>query len=308
MQGKAVRRIALVLCIVILLASCSRESVDNSGFSVVAAGFPSYDAARAVMKGVGKPYMLLPPGVETHSYDPNPKDMTAVAEADLVIYTGGHSDHWIDEIIAADDDPPKAFRLIDQVELLSEEHREGMEEGHHSHTIDEHVWTSIPNEMRIVSAFADVLSSMDPENARTYMENSDGYIAELSVIDDEIREIVRNSRLDTLIFASRFPLLYFVREYGLEYYAAFPGCAEETEPSARTVAFLIDKAREIGCHHILNIEFSSASIARTIAEEAGCSVLVFYSMHNISASDFAAGETYVSLMRKNAETLREALS
>ena len=129
MQGKAVRRIALVLCIVILIASCSRESVDNSGFSVVAAGFPSYDAARAVMKGVGEPYMLLPPGVETHSYDPNPKDMTAVAEADLVIYTGGHSDHWIDEIIAADDDPPKAFRLIDQVELLSEEHREGMEEG-----------------------------------------------------------------------------------------------------------------------------------------------------------------------------------
>ena len=94
----------------------------------------------------------------------------------------------------------------------------------------------------------------------------------------------------------------------LEYYAAFPGCAEETEPSARTIAFLIDKARELGTRYVLNIELSSALIARTIAEEAGCGILVFSSMHNITLNDYLNGETYLSLMEKNADVLREALS
>ena len=303
------RLIPLMLLVILTLCSCGKAD-DPSGFSVVAIGFPAYDAARAVMSGVSEPYMLLPPGAESHSYDPNPKDMMMVADADLVIFTGGHSDHWVEEIISAMDEPPSAFRLIEQVSLLSEEHSEGMEHSHEDedHTVDEHVWTSIPNEIAIVSALADALASIDEEHGDIYRRNAVRYNDELSLIDEEIREIVSSSRLDTLIFASRFPLLYFAKEYGLSYYAAFPGCAEETEPSARTVAFLIDKAREIGVRYVLNIEFSSQSIARTIAEEAGCGVLTFYSMHNISAADFASGETYASLMEKNAEVLREALS
>ena len=307
------RKLLPVLLAALMIASCSSDSV-SSGFSVVAIGFPSYDAARAVMKGAGEPYMLLPPGVDTHSYDPNPKDMMMVAEADLVVFAGGHSDAWVLSILDSLEDPPASFALTDQVPLLSEELVEGMEHGHAGHghggehSIDEHVWTSIANEITIVSRLADELSLLDEGNSALYRANAEAYAEELGSIDAEIRDIVASSRLDTLIFASRFPLLYFVEEYGLGYYAAFPGCAEETEPSARTVAFLIDKAEELGCRYVLNIEFSSPSIARTIADEAGCSVLVFYSMHNISAVDFAAGETYATLMRRNAGVLREALS
>ena len=137
--------------------------------------------------------------------------------------------------------------------------------------------------------------------------NAEAYIASLEALDGEIRKIVEESPLDTLIFASRFPLLYFVKEYGLRYYAAFPGCAEETEPSARTVAFLIDKAKELGVPCILNIEMSSDLIARTIAEEAGVPVYTFSSLHNVTAREFASGETYITIMERNADILREAL-
>ena len=105
-----------------------------------------------------------------------------------------------------------------------------------------------------------------------------------------------------------FPLLYFVREYGLDYYAAFPGCAEESEPSARTVAFLIDKAKELEVPCILTIELSSELIARTIAEEAGCDVRVFNTLHNVTASDFRSGKDYPELMGENIEVLKEALN
>ena len=178
----------------------------------------------------------------------------------------------------------------------------------HDHGVDEHVWTSVPNEITIIGNLASMLSAVDPENAETYRSNAEKYIEKLKELDERIRKTVASSRLDTIIFASRFPLLYFAREYGLEYYAAFPGCAEETEPSARTIAFLIGKARELGVRDVLNIELSSSLIARTIAEEAGCGVLVFNSMHNITRGDFAQGETYITLMERNIEVLEEVLS
>ena len=296
---------AIALIIAALFSGCTE---DDSSYFAVAADFPSYDALRAVTGSEENILMLLPPGVESHGYEPTAKDMIAIADASVVVYTGGHSEVWVDRILSSVSDPPAVFRLVDQVELLSEEHREGMEAEEHDHGVDEHVWTSVPNEITIIGNLASMLSAVDPENAETYRSNAEEYIEKLKELDERIRKTVASSRLDTMIFASRFPLLYFAREYGLEYYAAFPGCAEETEPSARTIAFLIGKARELGVRDVLNIELSSSLIARTIAEEAGCGVLVFNSMHNITRGDFAQGETYITLMERNIEVLEEVLS
>ena len=242
------RLFAIIMIVISLFSSCSRSSGEETGFSIVAADFPSYDAARAVLGGTSGLTMLLPPGMESHSYDPTPRDMVRLSGCDLVVYAGGPSDEWVRTILSSLDDPPASFALTDQVELLAEEHREGMEEeedhGHDVHSIDEHVWTSPANEIRIIESLAETISSLDPERGKGCMENAEAYISRIEAVDARIRGIVENAERHTLIFASRFPLLYFVREYGLDYYAAFPGCAEVTEPSARTVAFLIDKAQE----------------------------------------------------------------
>ena len=308
------RRLIILLFVIPLLLSCSEtENQDEKSFSVVAVDFPSYDAARAILGSDDNLVMLLPPGTESHSYDPTPRDMILLSESDLVVYTGGPSDEWVVSILSSLDEKPASFALTEHVRLLAEEAKDGMEHveddhDHIDHGIDEHVWTSIPNEIAIIGNLADVLSEADSSRRELFQANAAAYIDSLEALDSEIRDIVSSSRLDTLIFASRFPLLYFAREYGVEYYAAFPGCAEETEPSARTIAFLIDKAKELGTRYVLNIELSSSLIARTIAEEAGCGVLVFNSMHNITRTDFMNGETYITLMERNAEVLREALS
>lgn len=88
---------------------------------------------------------------------------------------------------------------------------------------------------------------------------------------------------------------------------AFPGCSEQTEPSASTISYLIDKVKKDHNPVIFKIELSNGQIARTISEETGAKVRTIQSMHNVSAEDFDNGETYVSIMRKNAKAVKEAL-
>lgn len=298
----------LLLLLSLFLVSCNGEEHDSSEFSIVAVDFPSYDAARAVLGSDDNLTMLLPPGVESHGYEPTPKDMVRLSTADLVVYTGGPSDYWVSSLISTLDEPPELFLLVDQVELLDEERKEGMDGHDHGHdAFDEHVWTSPVNEARIIKNLCSVISTLDGENREAYERNSMAYIAKLETLDNDFRAIVADAPIKTLIFASRFPLLYFVREYGLDYYAAFPGCSEESEPSARTVTFLIDKAKELGVPVLLNIEMSSELIARTIAEEVHVPVRTFSAAHNVTSLEFKSGETYLSIMERNKNVLMEAL-
>ena len=111
----------------------------------------------------------------------------------------------------------------------------------------------------------------------------------------------------TLVFGDRFPFRYFADAYGLDYFAAFPGCSTETEASASTVAFLIDKVKAENIPVVFHIELSNAKIADTIAEAAGAKALELHAAHNISKADFESGVTYLDIMTRNADALREAL-
>ena len=176
------------------------------------------------------------------------------------------------------------------------------------HEIDEHVWTSPLNASAIAGQIAEVIAAADPENAEIYEENCGRYQKELLDLDAEFRNVVNDSERKLMIFGDRFPFRYFVDEYGLNYYAAFPGCAGDTEPSAATMAFLIEKVKEEGVPAVLKMELSNDDIANAIAEATGTEVRVFYSCHNLSAEDFENGETYLTMMRKNVETLKEVLN
>lgn len=122
------------------------------------------------------------------------------------------------------------------------------------------------------------------------------------------REVVENADSRLLIFGDRFPFRYLAEEYGLDYYAAFSGCASDTEPSAATMAFLINKVKEEKVPMVLKMELSNDNIAKAIAEATETDVKVFYSCHNLTAQEFKDGETYLSMMEKNVETLKEVLN
>ncbi|MDR1626666.1 MAG: metal ABC transporter substrate-binding protein [Spirochaetia bacterium] len=308
----------VVFGIVLFAAGCSRK--DNAAqpqgaenkITVSATIFPPYDFVRAIAGDRVNLSMLLPPGAESHSFEPSPQDIITMQNSRLFVYAGGESDEWVDRILESMDTANmKILPLMDCVDAVEEEIVEGMEEEEEEEegiAYDEHVWTAPKNAARIVQAIADALCALDAANADFYRQNSAAYIVKLEELDAEFRAVADNAKRKTIIFGDRFPFRYLADSYGLSYYAAFPGCSTETECSAATVAFLIDKMKSERVPVIFHIELSNEKIADTIAEATGAKKLLLHACHNISKSDFEKGEGYLSLMRGNLRNLREALN
>ena len=319
----------LIACLLpALLAACGQAPGtpgDDGRLKIVATDFPAYDFARAVGGEEADVSLLLPPGAESHSYEPTPRNIIDVQNCGLFIYVGGESDTWVDTILESLDRPVETLRMVDCVELLEEETIEGMTAHDHDHDhdghdhdgghgegevveADEHVWTSPLNAAKIVERIGERAAALDPAKAAAYRENAAAYMARILALDQEFRDFFDTVENKTLVFGDRFPLRYFAEEYGLACYAAFPGCSTQTEPSAATIAFLTEKLRAEGLSTVYYIEFSNHLVADSIAEAAGTGTALFHSCHNVSQADLDSGVTYVSLMVRNLETLRETMA
>lgn len=187
----------------------------------------------------------------------------------------------------------------------SEFHNEDSEEGHEE--TDEHIWTSPVNEIIMTEKICETLSKALPEEKENFQKNAESYISQLKELDNEFRTIVENAKINEIIFADKFPLQYFAKEYGLKYYAAFPGCGSDMEPSAKTIGFLVDKIKEDNIKAVFYLELSSHIVADAIETDTGAKPLQFNSCHNITQKQFDSGVTYVDLMKENVNNLKIAL-
>ncbi len=309
------KKAAVFFCLFLLLSlslsGCAEAPEDDGKLHIISTIFAPYDFARSICGEECTVSMLLTPGADIHTYEPTPQDIIAIQECDLFIYVGGESDAWVGELLSSLEGV-RTLRLTDCVALLEEEHVEGMEtqEDPHSHEDaepDEHVWTSPDNAAQITRAIGEILCQLLPEQAEAIAARVETYTGELDTLDNHIAGIVANAQLSTLIFADRFPMRYFTQHYGLRYFAAFPGCASNTEPSAAVVTFLIDKVNSEGIPVVFYTEFSNQKMADTICEATGAEKMRMHSCHNVSQEDFDSGASYLSLMYENARALEQAL-
>ncbi|MGM9595030.1 MAG: metal ABC transporter substrate-binding protein [Oscillospiraceae bacterium] len=301
------RLIAALLCLCLMLCGCTAQPEkphDETKLQIVCTSFPAYDFAREIAGDRAELTLLIKPGSEVHSYEPTPKDMIRIQESDLFICNGGESEQWAKTLITPELNTIYMMDCVDTVE----ESADGIynaEDGEPE--LDEHVWTSPLNAIKISEEICNALCKLDTDNAEAYKTNFAAYKAQLMALDREFRQVIKNSGKHTLVFADRFPMRYFALEYGLDCYAAFPGCSSETEPSAKTVAYLIDRVREDKIPAVLYMEFSNQKMADVICEDTGCKKLPFYSAHSVSAEQFKQGVSYLDLMRINLNSLKEAL-
>ena len=325
MKNKVLKTLSSIAIIALILGASifviTKFAGNKNSARIISSNFVGYDFARAVTGDKSEVSMLLKPGAEAHDFEPTPEDIINIKNADLFIYVGGESDEWVERLLEGNEIPAeKTLRLMDLVEVKEEGLSEGMEEHEeheHSHEAheahetheeyDEHIWTSPLNAIQLVNGIKTKLATIHPENKSTYTQNAGSYISRLLAIDQKIRDVVSSSAKKELIFGDRFPFRYFVDEYGLRYYAAFPGCSEQTEASSQTIAFLINKAKTDGIKTILKIELTSDKLAKTIAEETGAKVLTLNAAHNISKEDFESGLTYADIMEANVNVLKGAL-
>jgi metal ABC superfamily ATP binding cassette transporter, binding protein len=317
----------------------NREKFEQKKYSVVSTSFPGYDFARAVTKNTNiSTKMLVKPGAETHTYEPTPQDIIDIKNADMFVYVGGDSDTWVEKILKdVDTKKTHVVKLVDLVSTVEEEIVEGMEDedehehdhdhdhkhdhdhdhkhdhdhDHESHAhkhdhdeeeegpeIDEHVWTSPKKAMEIVKKIAKVASEIDTAEKNKIDDNTEKYVAEIAQVDKDLHQAI-DGKISEIVVADRFPFRYFADEFGLKYAAAFSGCSEQTEASAKTISFLINKVKQDKIKKIYKIELSNGKIAETVSKDMGAEVLELHSAHNVTADDFSKGVTYVDLMKRN---------
>lgn len=308
------KKIALLMIFLIFTTGCANINTNNTKsnrLNIVTTVFPPYDIARQICGDNADIMMLVKPGMESHSYDPTPQDIIKINNADIFIYIGGESESWVDEILKSTDNKAKSIiSMIDIINPIKEEHIEDMEhsdEHDDEEEYDEHIWTSPANMILFINEISENICETDVENKELYTKNANEYLDKIKKLDDDYRKTISEARNKTLLFADRFPFLYMTKEYGLSYYAAFPGCSEETEPSAKTMSFLIDKINKEDISAVFYIEFSNQKIADTICKATGVKKLFLHSCHNLSKEDFENGKTYEGIMRDNLNNIREAI-
>ena len=329
---KRILTLFLTLALILSLAACAApgEKADDGKIQIVATLFPYYDFARAIAGGRADVTLLLSPGREAHSFEPTPLDAVTISEADVFLYNGGEGEYWVEEMLdAAGEHIAVKARMMDHVDALGEEFSEGMQgadahdhdhdHGDHDHEsgeahdsdeieYDEHIWTSPKNAAILCRAVCDAICKADPANEDFYRANCDDYCAQIEALDARFADLCESAPRKLLVFADRFPMLYFCREFGLDYRAAFHGCSGDTEPSLATIKFLIDKVENENIPVVYTIDFGTKKVAAVVSECTGAAIETIYSMQTVSRADFDAGETYLTLMERNFEALRKGLN
>ena len=336
---KRIASFFLALALAFSLTACTVpvEKADGGKLQIVTTLFPYYDFARAIAQDRADVTLLLSPGREAHSFEPTPLDAVTISEADVFLYNGGEGEYWVESMLdAAGEHIAVASRMMDYVDALDEEYVEGMQgaDGHdhdhehgshddhddhdHDHEedehdsdeveYDEHIWTSPKNAVVLCRAVCDAICRADAENAAFYRANCENYCAQLEDLDARFSALCESAPRRLLIFADRFPMLYFCREFGLDYRAAFHGCSGDTEPSLATIKFLIDKVEDENIPVVYTIDFGTKKVAAVVSECTGAAIETLYSMQTVSRADFDAGETYLTLMERNFEALRKGLN
>lgn len=320
-----IRRILFtIMSLLVILTGCQSDStIENQSekLQIITTLFPQYDFARVIAGDKAEVTLLLPPGMEAHSYEPTPADMIKINKADLFIYTGESMEQWAHTMIESIDSNSVyvldvsndvSFLAPNQTEACEDhehshdeenEHNHEEEDGHY-HAYDPHIWTSPKNAMIMVNNILDALCEIDPENAAYYEENATNYLSELEELDAEFKEVVNQAKRMTIYHGGRFAMQYLTNEYGIDYVSA----PFEAEPSAALVAQMISDIKEQQIPVIYHEELVDPKIAQMISDETGAQMLLLHSCHNVSKEDFNQGVTYLSLMKQNVENLRMGLN
>lgn len=317
---KGIKSAILLITAFQFFSGCNKNQkniADSEKITVISTIFPAYDWVQEITAETPsiKNELLIKNGVDLHSFQPSAADIIKIASADILIYVGGESDSWINDILKTSASAKlKTINLMECLEenIYEEEIVEGMEsdeEDCEEPEYDEHVWLSLINADTICWKITKLLCQLDETNSTVYENNMKNYEDKLKSLYSEYQRAVSNSK-NTIIFADRFPFRYLAEDFNLKYYAAFAGCSAETEASFETVAFLANKLSELNLPVVFTIETSDKKLAETVinnSKNKAAKIEVMDSMQNTTFKQAEEGKTYLNTMEKNLAALKLAL-
>lgn len=314
---------ALIFCLLLLTGCTGEFPQKNADIHIVCTIFPEYDWTRQIVGDIENVQvtLLVKNGTDLHSYQPSVQDIAQIAQADLFCYAGGVSDDWVLDVLkTAENDNVTAISMLEAADAKEENLVLGMQEESHHHSrnepeegeeLDEHVWLSLRQAQLDCLAICDALCALDEAHASQYQTNCENYLQQLQELDALYTEkLEQNTARDTILMADRFPFRYLAEDYGLTYYAAFPGCSTETNASFETIVFLAEQMQEKQIPYLLVTESGDTTLAEAILKCADTEgeILTLCSMQSVTEKQLQEGLTYLGQMKQNLTVLLKALS
>ncbi|MBI5484805.1 MAG: zinc ABC transporter substrate-binding protein [Deltaproteobacteria bacterium] len=308
-----IHTVLLICCLSLNLTGCRKAEVKPAaGLQVVTSLFPLYDFARTIAGDKASVTLLLPPGMEPHTFEPKPEDMIRIAKSGLFIYTGPHMEPWADRVIKGIDN--KALRVVEAGKLVAyraaasdDDHHESKNGKHHEHAVmDPHIWLDFTNAASLVDAILEGFNSADPANSDLYRKNAVALKGRLTALDARFTEALASCDTRHFLHGGHYTFGYLARRYKLDYHA-LSGVSSDSEPSAVRMASIIRQIRASGVKYMFAEELLSPRLAETLAREAGVQLLTLHGAHNLSRDEFSRGITFFDLMNTNLERLQKGL-
>jgi ABC-type Zn uptake system ZnuABC Zn-binding protein ZnuA len=315
------RAVALA-CLLLLppaIAGCGDDDPAAAGAErvrVVATTTHAADLVRAVAGDRADVTGLLPANADPHEYEVRPGDVQALADADLVVRSGGDLDAWLEDAIESSGTGADELVLIDHVETIEgghgheeeEEEAEEHEEGEEEHEVDPHWWQDPRNAAKAVAAIEAALRAADPAGAEEYAAAAASYRGELEALDRAVAACIDAiPPAQRKLVTTHDALGYYADRYGLEVVGAvIPSLSTQAQASAGEVTELVETIRRERVRAIFAEASLDPRLERAVADDAGAEVggALWADTLGPAGSD---GDTYVKSIAANTRTIVDGL-
>lgn len=299
----------IVLGIYAVSNIAQKSKNDSQKITIVATLFPLYDFVKNVGQDKVEVLLLLPPGIEAHSFEPKPSDIVRINEADLLVYTGKFMEPWAEDIIKGISgknvkvvDASSEIELMKEGEEHEEEHEEAEEHRHEHNGIDPHIWLDFDNAKVMVDNIAKAMAEKDAANADYYQKNATEYKNQLTKLDNEYETALFECKTKKIIYGGHYAFGYLAHRYGLEHIAA-QGFSPDAEPTAPDLINLVEQIKKDNIGYVFYEELTSPKIAEIIAVETKAKMLLLNAAHNLAKEDFENNVSFLSIMENNLKNL-----
>ncbi len=282
----------LIMAGSLALSGCYGGRVEQGTVQVVTTLFPLYDFSRQIGGDRVSVYLLLPPGVEAHVYEPTPQDIVRIVQADVFVYTGEAMEPWAEDLLAGVSGDRLVGADSSQGILLTE---------------DPHFWLDPARAKAMVGNIARALIRADPENRDYYEESAKIYKEKLTALDRNIADAMARVQQRTILHSGHFAFGYFTKRYGLEHLSPYRGFEPNSQPTPKNIVELINKMAALSVKVIYYEELLEPEVGRVITQETGAEMMLLHGVHNVSKKELARGVSYISIMEENLENLKIGL-
>jgi zinc transport system substrate-binding protein len=304
------RKIIIIQIFFVLICFSCADSRQRDKLTVIATLFPQYDFAKQIARDKADVRLLLPPGVEAHSYEPAPRDITAIKKANIFIYTSELMEPWIAKLTGIiKNDSVVIVEAGTDIDIDGHgEHEHTSEKTNHNHSAgDPHIWVDPVYAQKMTDNILAGFLKADPKNKSFYMTNAETIKKELYKLHADFKTFFKKTKNKTIIHGGHFTFGYFAKRYNLTYLSPYKGFSPDSEPSPQKIAELIKTIKSTGSKAIFYEELIDPKVAKVIAAQTGAKMLLLHGAHNVSKEELNEGITYLSIMRGNLERLKEGL-